>query len=96
MDKTPLKIVPNVVKIHDASSPSISFDKNSGWITMQSPKSAADQQTTTLCFLPAELRGLCFAIHNERTIVIASDSTHQLTIIDLGPMLDMLRKLGVI
>jgi hypothetical protein len=96
MDKELLKVVPNVAKFHAASSPSMSFDQSSGWIIRQSPKSAGDQETTKLCWLPVEFRGWCFAAQNEGKIVIASVSTYQLTIVDLGPMLDMLRKLGVI
>jgi hypothetical protein len=96
MDKAPLKIVPNIAEFYAASSPSIILDNSSGWIIGQSPKLVTDQQTTKLCWLPAEFRGACFATHDERTIVIASASTYQLTIIDLGPLLDMLRKLGVI
>jgi hypothetical protein len=96
MDKTPLKIIPNVAQSHAACSLIMSFDQQSGWIIGESPKLAADQQITKLCWLPVELRGQYFATHDERTIVIVSSFTQQFTIIDLGPMLDMLCKLGLI
>jgi hypothetical protein len=75
---------------------SLYYDGGSGWIMARLQKLAADQRNMNICWLPMELRGYSFATHNERVIVIGSATAHQVTIIDLGPMLDMLHKLGVI
>jgi hypothetical protein len=96
IDKTSLKIAPDVAKVDVASPPSLSFDEESGWIMLQLSTLPTNEKMRHLCWLPVELRGSHFATHNERIIVIASDSTHQLTIIDMGPMLDMLRGMGVV
>jgi hypothetical protein len=72
---------------------SIYYDNESGWIMAQSTKLAANQHNMKICWLPVELRGRCFATYNESTIVIGSETTHKVTIIDLRPMLDMLHKL---
>jgi hypothetical protein len=78
-----------------APSPSLSFDKSTGWIIAEHATNAYGRNITHLCWLPVELRSEEFDTH-ESMIVVASDSSYQLTIIDFEPMLNMLRRLGVL
>jgi hypothetical protein len=80
---------------YSASSPtpSLSFDKSAGWIVVHTTGDH-EQNIIQLCWLPVELRGSAFDAH-ESMFAIASDSNHQLTIIDFNPMLTMLHQLGV-
>jgi hypothetical protein len=96
IDKTSPKTAPDIAKAHVASPIFLSFDQASGWIMAHMPSTPTKEKVRNLCWLPVELRGHRFATYNERMIVIASDTTYQLTIIDLGPMLDMLHGLGAI
>jgi hypothetical protein len=88
--------VPDAAEVDLVSPSSLHFDRVSGWIMISKPDPTANQENIRLCWLPVEFRGFHFATFNENIIAIASDSTYQLTIIDLAPMLDMLRGLGVI
>lgn len=72
------------------------FDKRSNWIVWKSlaqpPKEAS---ATKLCWLPAELRGDIYSNHKGK-FAIASDLTHDLTIIDFTSMLDTLFDQGFV
>jgi hypothetical protein len=70
------------------------FNNHTGWITWNS-YALAQEEVTRLCWLPIELRG---DISNSREgmFVIASKSTHQLTVIDFTPMLKRLYKAGFV
>jgi hypothetical protein len=76
-------------------SHSLSFTYSTGWIIAQHAANDYRQDITKLCWLPIELRGRNFYTHNS-ILVIPSELTHQLTIIDFKPMLTMLRQLGVV
>jgi hypothetical protein len=78
------------------SSPTklLSFNKSTGWIVAQGTVRDHAQNHMRLCWLPVELRGGSFDAH-ETMFVIASESNHQLTIIDFETMLTMLHQLGV-
>jgi hypothetical protein len=76
-------------------TPLLSFDKSTGWIVAQGIVCDDEQKITRLCWLPVELRGWLFDAH-KGMFVIASESNHQLTIIDFQPMLTMLHQSGVI
>jgi hypothetical protein len=67
------------------TSGGLSFDSKSGWVKWKG--------TIPLCWLPAELRGREFVVH-ESVIAIGFASVHQFTIIDFAPMLDFLRESG--
>jgi hypothetical protein len=100
MAKTTLSDHDNVSVVdqshHSVSSPthSLSFDKSAGWIVVHTIRDH-EHNITRLCWLPAELRGDIFDAH-ESMFVIASESNHQLTIINFEPMLTMLRQLGTL
>jgi hypothetical protein len=68
------------------------FDKESGWITWST---GIKEEGLRLCWLPVELRGRSFNEHKSM-FVVASASTHQLTIIDFASMLNMLRRFNFI
>jgi hypothetical protein len=82
---------------HSAVTPSysLSFDYSTGWIVALHADNDYGQDITKLCWLPAELHGNRFYTHDS-ILVIPSELTHQLTIIDFEPMLTMLRQLGVL
>jgi hypothetical protein len=77
------------------SSHSLSFDYSTGWIIAQHAANDYGQDITKLGWLPVELRGHDFYTRDS-ILVIPSELTHQLTIIDFEPMLTMLRRLGVV
>jgi hypothetical protein len=72
----------------------LSLEQSSGWIVWKSfmPR---QEESLRLCWLPAELRGSRFACR-KGVFVVASELTHQLTIIDFTPMLLSLWELGLI
>jgi hypothetical protein len=94
IDKTLPKTAPNIATV--TSPLFLSFNRASGWIMADMPTLSTKEKTRNLCWLPVELRSFKFATYNERKIVIASEITHQLTIVNMGPMLDHLRGLGLI
>jgi hypothetical protein len=63
----------------------LSLEESSGWIVWNSFMHR-QEESLRLCWIPAELRGYQSACH-EGVFVVASDLTHQLTIIDFTPML---------
>jgi hypothetical protein len=70
------------------------LDKSNGWVNWK-PYLPGQKKSTRLCWLPIELRGPISASH-EGTFVVASQSTHQLSVIDFTSMLKSLYKLGFI
>jgi hypothetical protein len=86
-------LMPSAQTTQQALSGELHLDKSNGWIMWKSD--ALVLESTRLCWLPIELRGKISASH-EGTFVLASESTHQLTIIDFAPMLKSLYEKGII